>query len=269
MAEPDLSPIAKLVQKADPDLFLAALFIAEPLRERMMTLIAFDVELAKASRKSADPIINALRLQWWRDVVTEAADGAPPREHEVAGPLAELIRSASLVIEQFEPLFAGYEREAAAPFNDEDFDKWADERFGGFLLLAAALSGSAAHIAVSAMARAMALSFALRHARAMAGEGLYLLPLPGLDRSALARGETTDGMREMISDRAAACLNTLRAVRKSGVPSGLKPVLRLGWRASPTLRKAMRPGLDLERDFLSPPGFAAARLLSLSLTGRW
>ncbi|MEM1276975.1 MAG: squalene/phytoene synthase family protein [Pseudomonadota bacterium] len=269
MAEPELSPTEQLVREGDPDLFLAALFTAEPLRGRLMTLIAFDIELAKASRRSADPIINSLRLQWWRDVVDEAAMGDPPRAHDVAGPLARLVRDASLSAEQFEPLMAGYEREASAPFDAHGFDAWADQRFGGFLALAARLVAEDHPEVISAMGRAMALDFALRNARAMAGDGIYLLPLAGLDRASLARGETTDTMREMIAARADQALKALQAARRSPVPAALKPILRLGWRVRSGLKRAKRPDLDLARDFLQPPGFAAARLLSLSLTGRW
>lgn len=233
-----------------------------------MTLIAFDVELSRANRRASEKVIAAMRLQWWRDVVAEACDGAEPRAHEVAGPLADLIRSVPLPAAAFEPIIAGYERELTSPFSADEYDFWAEERFVGLLHLAAWLVGCADHAALAPAGRAMALSFALRHARAMAGEGVFLLPLPGLERGALSRGETTDTMRAMISGRADDALDALRKHR-AGVPRRLKPVLRLGWRSAPVLKHALKPGLDLARDFVEPPGRGTLRLLQLSLTGRW
>ncbi|MEM8843065.1 MAG: squalene/phytoene synthase family protein [Pseudomonadota bacterium] len=269
MAEPALSPCAEAVRAADPDMFLAAMFAPEPLRERLMVLIAFDIELSRAVHRRAEPVIAAMRLQWWRDVVAEAVAGAPPREHEVARPLALMIRGAGLCAGDLDPMIAGREIELDAPFTPERFDAWAAARFGGLLAAGCRLAAVRAERAAQVAGRAMAVSFALRHARAMAGEGVYLLPMAGLDRAALSRAETTPGLRSLAAGLAGDAIARRRALPRRGVPGRAKPVLRLGWRSWRQLRTAQKPDLDLARDFLNPPGGAAPRLTWMALSGGW
>ncbi|MBY8975744.1 squalene/phytoene synthase family protein [Rhodobacteraceae bacterium NNCM2] len=269
MSEPALSPCAGLVRKSDPDLFLAAMFAREPLRERLMVLIAFDIELSRATQRRAEPLIAQMRLQWWRDVIAEAAGEAPLRQHEVALPLGELVRASALTPGLLEPMIAAREIELNAPLTPERFADWSDARFGGLLRAAMALAGTTADRAATVMGQAIAVAFALRNARAMAGEGVYLLPLAGLDRGALARGETTEGIRDQVSGLAQEALSGLASLRRADAPRAARPVLRLGWRAAPQLRRAQKPDLDMARDFLTLPGGGSLRLLLLSLTGRY
>ncbi len=269
MAEPALSPYAEAVRAADPDMFLAAMFTPEPLRERLMVLIAFDIELSRAVHRRAEPMIAAMRLQWWRDVVAEAVAGDPPREHDIARPLALMIRETGLSAADLDPMIAGREIELEAPLTPERFDAWAAARFGGLFAAGTRLAEAPAPRVAEAAGRAMAVSFALRHARAMAGEGVYLLPMAGLDRAALGRGETTTGLRTLAADLARDAIARRRALPGREVPGRAKPVLRLGWRSWRQLRTAQKPDLDLARDFLSLPGGAAPRLMWMALSGGW
>jgi phytoene synthase len=95
-ATPDLSPVAILARRHDPDRFLCALFAPVELRETVFTLIAFNHELARAREAAREPMMVLIRLQWWRDAVEEAVAGAPPRRHEVAEPLSAAIRGGRL-----------------------------------------------------------------------------------------------------------------------------------------------------------------------------
>lgn len=99
-AKPDLPGpagfLAGFARRHDPDRFLCTLFAPAGAREALFALIAFNHELARAREAAREPMMAMIRLQWWRETVEEAVSGAPPRRHEVAGPLSAAIRSGSL-----------------------------------------------------------------------------------------------------------------------------------------------------------------------------
>ena len=83
--------IAALVRRHDPDRFLTALFAPPEQRDALLTLYAFNHELARAREVVSEPPLALIRLQWWREVV----EGAP-RRHEVAEPLRAAIDAGQL-----------------------------------------------------------------------------------------------------------------------------------------------------------------------------
>lgn len=86
------NPFADRIRDHDNDRFLTALFAPEHARADMMTLYAFNLELAKIRETVSEPLIGRMRLQFWRDAVDGmAGDGVIP-QHEVAVPLAVLVR---------------------------------------------------------------------------------------------------------------------------------------------------------------------------------
>jgi phytoene synthase len=83
--------LADLVRRHDPDRFLTALFAPPDKRDTLLTLYAFNHELARAREVVSEPPLALIRLQWWREVV----EGAH-RRHEVAEPLAAAIEAGAL-----------------------------------------------------------------------------------------------------------------------------------------------------------------------------
>ena len=67
---------AALVERADPDRFTATMAAPPVARGPLWVLYAFNVEVARAPWASKEPMIAEMRLQWWRDVVENAASGA-------------------------------------------------------------------------------------------------------------------------------------------------------------------------------------------------
>ena len=74
----------------DKALFFASLFAAPDQREAMWLVHAVHGELLRALGAS-QPLIGAMRVQWWREV----AEGAV-RRHELATPLAEAFAAGSV-----------------------------------------------------------------------------------------------------------------------------------------------------------------------------
>ena len=83
-----MTPVADIVRRHDPDRYFCALFAPEDGRGALMTLYAFNHELARACEVAREPGLALIRLQWWREVVEGAR-----RRHEVAGPLGALIET--------------------------------------------------------------------------------------------------------------------------------------------------------------------------------
>lgn len=106
-----LSPLAALARRHDPDRFLCALFAPPERRETLFLLIAFNHELARAREAASNAMTALIRLQWWRDAVTEAGTEAPPRRHEVATPLAEALRQGQLSAEDLHAMIDAREAE--------------------------------------------------------------------------------------------------------------------------------------------------------------
>ena len=84
----DVIECAKLVQSRDPIRFRAAMAAPLPLRTRLFTLFAFNIEMSKAAWASKEPMIAEMRLQWWYDALDEIAKGGLVRRHYVITPLA-------------------------------------------------------------------------------------------------------------------------------------------------------------------------------------
>ena len=125
--------IAELVRRHDPDRFLTALFAPPDKRDTLLTLYAFNHELARAREVVSQAPLALIRLQWWREVV----EGAQ-RRHEVAEPLRAAINRGELHPEDLLALIDAREIEAE-PYI-ETLDAWRAYLMGsaGGLAIAAA-----------------------------------------------------------------------------------------------------------------------------------
>src|SRR5580698_1748258 len=99
--------IATLVRRHDPDRFLTALFAPPEHRDALLTLYAFDHELARARAVTSEPHLALVRLHWWREIIL-----GERRRHEVATPLAALLDAGRLAPDALLPVVDAYETEA-------------------------------------------------------------------------------------------------------------------------------------------------------------
>jgi phytoene synthase len=87
----DLTACAALVERGDPWRFRAAMAAPVAARRVLFPLYAFNVEVSRAPWVTQEPMIAEMRLQWWRDVCEEIAEGKAVRRHEVATSLTGVI----------------------------------------------------------------------------------------------------------------------------------------------------------------------------------
>jgi len=130
-----------VVRRTDLDRWLASRFIADPAaRADVLTLYAFDHELARATRVASNRLIAEIRLTWWAEVLDEAYSGALVRAHPVAQGLAATVRRRRLPREPLEAMIdARIEGLDRAIFDAAAAMRWADGVGGSAAVLAATI----------------------------------------------------------------------------------------------------------------------------------
>src|ERR1700758_872182 len=93
------------VRAADPDRYFSALFAPPPMRPLLFALYAFNHEVARVAETVREPMLGAIRLEWWRETVEGAYRGAP-RNTDVAKGLASVFQAHPLEPAEFEAIIA-------------------------------------------------------------------------------------------------------------------------------------------------------------------
>ena len=165
-------PIAALVRRHDPDRFLIALFAPPEHRDALLTLYAFDHELARALEVTSEPHLALIRLQWWREVVEGAR-----RRHEVATPLAVLLDSGRLAPELLLPIIDAYDNEAQTRIeNLSEWCGWLLAGSGGIAVGAGLLLGHPEPEVLRGTGAAFGAARVIRWNAVLARKGRCLLP---------------------------------------------------------------------------------------------
>lgn len=170
------------IRRADPDRWLASRFVAgQVARADLIALYAFNHELARATEAAREPLVQEIRLTWWREALDEVFAGRPPRRHPVVEALAETIGRHALPAAAFETLIeARIEAiEAPAPADEAAVHRHVDATAGTLMGLAASILDPAAPTAATQAA-----------ARAWGLAGLARLRRTGVDRLPKAWDET-------------------------------------------------------------------------------
>ncbi|MBU8542080.1 MULTISPECIES: phytoene/squalene synthase family protein [Roseomonadaceae] len=237
MASPSLSPLGAFVRQHDPDRFLATLFAPAAAREALFTLYAFNHELARAREATSTPIATLIRLQWWRDAVTEAASGQPARRHEVAGPLHAAIVAGQLDAASLTALVVAREVEAEPEGipTQAAFGAFLRAGAGGLMVAAGRVLGApdAALPALQKLGAMQGLAGVLRSVAAHASQGRCLLPLDALAEAGLsaegviAEPDRAEPLRRALAEEGVVTLARLRAepLPQTAVPAALPAVL--------------------------------------------
>lgn len=253
----DLTACAALVERGDPDRFLAAMAAPVAARRVLFPLYAFNIEAARAPWVTQEAMIAEMRLQWWRDAAGEIAAGGVVRRHEVVTPLAQVLS----------PEMAELLDEAVAvrrwdiykdPFEDDaHFDRYLDRTSGTLMWVAARTLGDADEQVVRDFAWGAGLANWLRAIPALeaakrvplldgTGNAVRALAQDGLDRIARARGV------------------------RGAVSAAARPAMLAGWQASAILQQARDAPHRVSEGTL---GQSEARrrvtLMMRAATGRW
>jgi phytoene synthase len=174
--------IAALVRRYDPDRFLTALFAPPDRRDVLLTLYAFNHELARAREVASEPALALIRLQWWREVV----EGEVKR-HEVASPLSEAIVAGALKPVDLLPVIEARETEAYGEIATlAEWRAWLLAGAGGLAVAAASALGAPEPDAARLFGAAYGIAGLLRATGVLAARGTCLLPHDLLVRHGLS-----------------------------------------------------------------------------------
>jgi 15-cis-phytoene synthase len=91
--------VMQAVRAADRDRYLSALYAPADKRDALLSLYAFNAEIAGIRDRIHEALPGEIRLQWWRDVI---AAGNPATGHPLADALVETIVKHALPLAAFE-----------------------------------------------------------------------------------------------------------------------------------------------------------------------
>lgn len=231
--------IAELVRRHDPDRFLTALFAPADKRDALLTLYAFNHELARAREVASEPHLALIRLQWWREIVEGTR-----RRHPVATPLSDAIAQGLFVPADLLAIVDAREIEA-----DPAIETLADWRAylltgaGGLAVAAARLLGAPDAEAFRPFGAAYGAIGVLRNVPVHAAHGRCLLPVDvlaahGLRPEAITGGANPEPVVRQLAAEPRGFIDTARQVRvpKPAIAAALPMVL-----ARRDLRHLTRP----------------------------
>ena len=248
---------ARLVERGDPLRFRAAMAVPVAARRVLFPLYAFNLEVARAPWVTQEAMIAEMRLQWWRDVLEEIAQGGPVRSHEVTDALAQVLDAQGA-----RDLDALVEVRRWDIYKDAFADRDHLDRY--IAGTSGALMGTAARLLGPCDADVVA-DFAFG-----CGVANFLRAIPALEnagRRPLIDG-TVEGVRELAQD-ALARLDRARGNRKA-VSRAAGAALVAGWQARPVLRRAIADPQAVALGALEPAPFSdRLRLARAAMLGWW
>ena len=163
--------IAALVRRHDPDRFLTAIFAPPQKRDTLLTLYAFNHELARAREVVSEPPLALIRLQWWREVV----EGAQ-RRHEVAKPLRAAIDAGALAATDLLGMIDAREAEAEPFDTPEAWLDYLNGSAGGVMVAAGRLLNAPDPEALRPLGVAYGIAGLLRSISVHERQGRSMLP---------------------------------------------------------------------------------------------
>ncbi|MGV6813179.1 MAG: squalene/phytoene synthase family protein [Brevirhabdus sp.] len=251
-----LEACATLVARGDPDRFNALRAAPGHMQAVMWPLLALNLEVARAPWVTAEPMIAQMRQQWWRDVLDEIAQDKPPRAHEVAQPLCDVLSGQNEAIAHLDRLIDARRWDLGRdPFpNVQAQVAYLEDTSAGLLLAAARCLGWDS-----------ALDEGLRNAGLAFGVAGFWTAVPAL----VASGRKPVINPSDIAILSADALDRLTRARKA-LPRHAAPLLRMGWMAEPTLKRAVAEPEKVMQGALAGSEFAKrGRLARKALTGGW
>jgi phytoene synthase len=253
-----LDACAAIVERGDPDRFLATMAAPLQVRAVLFPLYAFNLEVARAPWLTQEPLIAEMRLQWWRDTLEDIGAGQKPRAHEVVAPLAEVIRAHRLPVGPFDRLIAARRWDIGKePFADRAALLDHLEATGAGLMWLSALA-LGADPGQERLIRDVGL------AGALAG---WLMAAPVIEER--GRYPLPDGRPAAVAELARHGLSLLDGAR-AGRFGPAVPALRAAWRAGDVLAQAARePGRVAEGTLGTSEFRRRASLIWKAARGGW
>ncbi len=260
------------LRAADRDRFLCALAAPAAVRADLAALYAFSAELAGIADKVKEPMLGAIRLQWWREALADIGAGKGHRHHLVAA-LGDLSARRGVAIDAISALIDAREADAEnkQPESLAALEQYAQATAGALAELALAICVADAPADWRQAARKAGTAYALtgivRATPYLARHGRVLLP--GIDRDrvlSLKGGAEVAHVAEHVADLAR---QNLAAARQVTLARKAVPALFPARLATAQLEQLRRHGYDpFAAGSTAPSGLQIWRLLAARWLGR-
>ncbi|MEL6830381.1 MAG: squalene/phytoene synthase family protein [Pseudomonadota bacterium] len=122
----ELNSLDQRVRKVDEDRWLSSRYAGKTERAALITLYAFNYELARIRLVVSEQTLGAMRYQWWRDALASIAENNPP-EHEVAIALQGCLMQKQIDLDGLHQLIDSHE----AAFHENDRGLEPEARLAG------------------------------------------------------------------------------------------------------------------------------------------
>jgi NADH dehydrogenase [ubiquinone] 1 alpha subcomplex assembly factor 6 len=272
-----LSYLEQEARRTDKDRFLCSLFAPHHKREALCALLVMNQEIARIPELVTDPLLQRIRLQWWRDELHGLLEGRSSA-HPALAALAPAARSCELPPASLDRYLDARESELDfdQPPNQAALERFGESTSGVVGEMSVRLLGDASPAALDASRRvgtAWALIGLARSVPHHLQAGRCYLPLEvcrqhGVATEDLLAGRRPAGLARVVETvvlRAQALLRELRS-RRGGVPCKAVPALLPAVLADGYARTLRRCSYD---PFVAPVESAGAiGLLRLAVAGR-
>jgi len=272
---PGPDPVARLVRGADPDRYLSALFAPAERRPYLLSLYAFNIEIARVADTVRQPMMGDIRLEWWRETLAGARQGMP-RHHDVAQAITGLLAAVPLPAELFDAMLAAraFDSSPEAFADRAQLEAYCNATSGNLMRLAARILGGEAETAARHAGIAYAMAGILRSLPHHVARHKLFLPLDLLDALGVTPQEIfhahkRDRVKDAVDQMAVWAQEHLQKARAQRIPAALLPALLPASLVPLFLKRLARPALDpLAREPGIPIHRRQLRLLAAAMRRR-
>jgi len=238
------------LHKSDEDRYHATLFAPAEKRRALFALYAFHHEIARVAETVREPMMHAIRLQWWREAVEGARQGKP-RQHQTVTALAELFAAHDLPPELFEAMIDAREDDMTDHVfeNLAALETYADATAGNLMRLAARILGEPQDDLAREAGIAEALAGILRAIPFHAARGKVYLPrdllaAAGTSREEILQTHSGKNLGRVIARIADAARAHLLDARRLAKPGKALPAFLPAAPSWLYLKRVTAPGFD-------------------------
>ena len=246
---------ADLVREADRDRYLATLFAPAEHRDALLSLYAFNVEIARVRDLAREPMPGEIRLQWWREALAGTRD-TEAAAHPVAAALREMLTRYGLSADPLQALIDAHTFDLYdAPMASlQEFDEYAGDTRGAVFAFAAAILGGltpeaqalSRHAGIAYTVAGVLTNLPLNAARRQLFVPQDLLGRHGVVPEAVFARENSEPLRAALADLRAHAREHLVAGQAAfgNMPPAALPALLPVATVGAVLRRMARPGAD-------------------------
>jgi len=233
----NFSHCAALVREADRDRYLAALFAPADVRDALLALYAFNIEITRVRDVAREPMPGEIRLQWWREVLSGERDGEAA-SHPVAAALMASLKQHAIAPDRVSSIVDAHTfdlYDEPMPTLD-DLDNYAVMTQSALLDIAADMLGGGGsevmmlirQAGIASTVTGVLTGLAHHAARRQLFVPLEVLDRHGVEREDLFAGKVTEPLKNALAELRRHARRQLTAAKSEmdyAPPQVIQPIL--------------------------------------------